>query len=134
MHWTARDRQHRTQRGRPPLPTAQAPPGAAAECRGGSSMESEQASVKPARWAPARAAAFQDQSVVDHYHLRPPYPQAVIEILVELAVDTPPTVLDVGTGTGELARRLVAAVQRVDAVDVSPAMIARGRTLPGGDP
>ncbi len=89
--------------------------------------------AKPTPWSAERAAAFQSQSVVDHYHLRPPYPQAVIDTLAELVVDTPRAVLDVGTGTGELARRLVGHVDRVDAVDLSPAMIARGRTLPGGD-
>jgi SAM-dependent methyltransferase len=57
----------------------------------------------------------------------------VIDTLAELVVDSPRAVLDVGTGTGELARRLADRVDRVDAVDVSPAMIAKGRTLPGGD-
>ena len=88
--------------------------------------------VKPAHWAAERAAAFQDQSVVDRYHLRPPYPQEVVETLAELADVHPRVVLDVGTGTGELARRLVDRVERVDALDLSTAMIARGRTLPGG--
>jgi trans-aconitate methyltransferase len=93
----------------------------------------DQESAKPARWAASRAAAFEDQSVVDRYHLRPPYPQGVIDMLAELAAAAPRTVLDVGTGTGELARRLVERIERVDALDRSPAMIARGRTLPGGD-
>jgi SAM-dependent methyltransferase len=96
-------------------------------------MEANHTSAKPARWASERAAAFQDQSVVDRYHLRPPYPQALIDTLVELAADPPRAALDVGTGTGELARQLVDHVGRVDAVDLSRAMIARGRALPGGD-
>ncbi|MGH2390856.1 MAG: class I SAM-dependent methyltransferase [Chloroflexota bacterium] len=96
-------------------------------------MDSNQINGKPAHWAAERAAAFQDQSVVDHYHLRPPYPPAVIETLAELATVSPRTVLDVGTGTGELARRLVGQVERVDALDRSEQMIARGRTLPGGN-
>jgi SAM-dependent methyltransferase len=96
-------------------------------------MEGGKGTAKPGRWTPERATAFQEQSVVDRYHLRPPYPQEVIEILAELAVDSPRTVLDVGTGTGELARRLASVVERVDAVDVSAAMMARGKTLPGGD-
>jgi SAM-dependent methyltransferase len=96
-------------------------------------METTDIEAKPGRWAAARAAAFQDQSVVDRYHLRPPYPQAVIDMLLELAADTPRAVIDVGTGTGELARRLVQSVDRVDAVDLSPAMLARARALPGGD-
>ena len=89
--------------------------------------------AKPARWSSERAIAFQDQRVVDRYHLRPPYPRAVIETLIDLVVDTPRSVLDVGAGTGELARRLIESVDRVDAVDLSPTMVARGKTLPGGD-
>jgi SAM-dependent methyltransferase len=96
-------------------------------------MATHRTNDKPARWAAERATAFQDQSVVDRYHLRPPYPSAVIETLAELAAVPPRTVLDVGTGTGELARRLVGQVERVDAVDRSAAMIATGRVLPGGD-
>jgi SAM-dependent methyltransferase len=96
-------------------------------------METQQVDPKPAHWAAERAAAFQDQSVVDRYHLRPPYPQAVIDTLAELASVPPGAVLDVGTGTGELARRLVGLVGRVDALDRSAQMMARARTLPGGD-
>jgi SAM-dependent methyltransferase len=96
-------------------------------------MDPNPINAKPTRWAAERAAAFQDQSVVDHYHLRPPYPPAIIETLAELASVHPRTVLDVGTGTGELARRLVEQVERVDALDRSEQMIARGRMLPGGD-
>jgi hypothetical protein len=36
---------------------------------------------KPARWSSERVTAFQDRSVVDRYHLRPPYPQAIIDTL-----------------------------------------------------
>jgi SAM-dependent methyltransferase len=93
----------------------------------------ERSEAKPAPWSAERAAAFQSRSVVDRYHLRPPYPQAVIDTLAGLVVDSPLAVPDVGTGTGELARRLTPAVERIDAVDLSPAMIARGRTLPGGN-
>ena len=89
--------------------------------------------AKPAVWASPRAAAFEDQSVVDRYHLRPPYPAALIETLVQLAGVPPRAVLDVGTGTGEIARRLAGQVERVDAVDRSAAMLAQARSLPGGD-
>lgn len=51
-----------------------------------------------------------------------------------LITDQPRIVLDIGCGTGDLARGLAAAdVERVDAVDFSEAMIAKGKTLPGGD-
>lgn len=79
------------------------------------------------------AARFQDQSVVDRYHLRPTYPAETFEILNNLIVDEPRHVLDVGCGPGNLARPLAAYVERVDAVDISPPMLARARMLPGGD-
>jgi ubiquinone/menaquinone biosynthesis C-methylase UbiE len=67
------------------------------------------------------------------YRHRPPYPPAVFGVLAELIVDQPRAVLDVGCGDGALARHLVASVDRVDAVDVSVAMVENGRELPGGD-
>src|SRR5262249_45620069 len=42
-------------------------------------------------------------------------------------------VLDVGCGTGNIARPLAAYVERVDAVDWSLPMLERARLLPGGD-
>ncbi|SRR5579859_6447745 len=76
---------------------------------------------------------FQDQSVVDRYHLRPTYPPEIFAILNELIIDEPRTVLDVGCGTGNVARPLAEYVEHVDAVDMSFPMLARARTLPGGD-
>lgn len=88
---------------------------------------------RPAHLTAENAAHFQDQSVVDRYHLRLPYPPTIVDVLVELIADEPRVVLDAGTGTGDLARHLVGRVDRVDAVDISAAMMARGRALPGGD-
>src|SRR5215469_4389915 len=79
------------------------------------------------------AARFQDQSVVDRYHLRPAYPLEIFTLLNALIVDEPRAVLDVGCGTGNVARPLANSVERVDAVDRSLPMLARARTLPGGD-
>jgi predicted TPR repeat methyltransferase len=87
---------------------------------------------KPAHLTPENAARFQDQDVVDVYHFRLPYPQEVFETLNHLVVDTPRVALDVGTGTGDIARSIVPFVGRVDAVDWSEAMIAKGKSLPGG--
>jgi SAM-dependent methyltransferase len=86
--------------------------------------------LKPKGWGAAYASAFTEQSVVDRYHLRPPYPEETFELLALLADGGP--VLDAGCGPGDLARPLAARVERVDAVDVSPAMIERGRRLAGG--
>jgi SAM-dependent methyltransferase len=88
---------------------------------------------KPDFLGPQAAAAFQDESVVRSYQHRPTYPAAALDFLVGLIADRPRAVLDVGCGTGALARPLAARVDRVDAVDVSAAMVAEGRHLPHGD-
>jgi ubiquinone/menaquinone biosynthesis C-methylase UbiE len=88
---------------------------------------------KPAFLGPQVAAAFQDPSVVQAYLRRPPYPTTLIEKLVELMAGSSHAALDVGTGTGDVARRLAPYTARVDAVDWSAGMIALGQQLHGGD-
>jgi SAM-dependent methyltransferase len=61
------------------------------------------------------------------------YPAEVFTVLRGLITDAAPAVLDVGCGTGDIARRLSPLVERVDAVDVSAAMIEHGRRQAGGD-
>jgi len=90
-------------------------------------------SSRPPHLTQERADRFRDQSVVDAYSLRWPYPPETFQVLVDLMVESPGIVLDVGTGTGDIARPLVARVGRVDAVDVSEPMLAGAWTLPGGD-
>ncbi len=79
------------------------------------------------------AGAFQDPDVVAAYRYRPPYPEELFDLLVSLIATTPRRVLDLGCGTGELARSLVRWVEQVDALDFSSAMIRMGKHLPGGD-
>ena len=88
---------------------------------------------RPAFLGPRNAAAFQDPDVAAVYYTRPPYPEEVFALLDGLLIDRPRTVLDLGCGTGAIARRLASVVDRVDAVDVSTAMIEEGRRLPDGD-
>jgi SAM-dependent methyltransferase len=78
-------------------------------------------------------AAFGDPDVVEAYQYRPPYPPEVFDVLNELITDRPRHVLDIGAGDGALARPLARRVDRVDAVDVSAAMLAAGARQPGGD-
>jgi SAM-dependent methyltransferase len=85
---------------------------------------------KPQGWSERYGAVFSEQDVVDHYPLRPPYPAETIDVLVELAAGA---VVDLGCGPGEIARRLAPRVGRIDAIDVSAAMVDLGRALPGGD-
>src|SRR5215217_4625956 len=88
---------------------------------------------KPKHLGPEYGAQFQDQSVAVAYPRRPPYPAAIFDALAGLLPIASRAVLDVGCGTGDVARRLAPLVERVDAVDVSAAMIAQGRRQPGGD-
>lgn len=75
-------------------------------------------------WTNAEVAAL--------YRYRPAYPEPVFGILRGLMSGSS-TILDVGCGTGALARRMTPFAARVDAVDRSEAMIAEGKRLPGGD-
>lgn len=87
----------------------------------------------PSFLRPEVAATFDDRAVAASYRHRPAYPPPVFDILMGLIVDDAPVVLDLGCGTGFLARPLAPLVHRVDAVDVSPTMIEEGRCLPAGD-
>jgi SAM-dependent methyltransferase len=78
------------------------------------------------------AEQFGDPSVVASYAARPPYPDRLLYLIVELAVVPRPRILDLGCGLGELARRLAPSVGAITAIDHAPAMIAAARALPGG--
>ncbi len=78
------------------------------------------------------AGAFGYPGVAGAYQYRPPYPPEVFDVLEGLITGRPRTVLDVGAGEGALARPLARRVDRVDALDISPAMIEAGRRRPGG--
>jgi len=88
---------------------------------------------RPEQWGLEYAARFRDQGVVDTYHFRSPYPGETFDILASLITDVPRAALDVGCGSGDIARRLVERVERVDAVDFSLPMIEKGKTLPNGN-
>ena len=88
---------------------------------------------KPTQFTAANAEAFRDRSVAEAYYARPPYPGEVFEILAGLIHGAPRRVLDVGCGTGNIARYLIARVEQLDAVDSSRYMIEHGRRLPHGD-
>ena len=88
---------------------------------------------KPKHLGRQYADQFADAAVVAAYHHRPPYPTEVFPVLRDLVVGMPRVVLDLGCGTGDIARPLAAMVEAVDAIDCAPRMIARGQDLPGGD-
>jgi len=76
---------------------------------------------------------FKLDSVARTYHHRPPYPAGVVDALLSLLGGDGGAVLDAGCGTGELGKALLDAADRVDAVDVSQAMVEEGRRQQGGD-
>jgi SAM-dependent methyltransferase len=89
--------------------------------------------AKPSHLSEAYARQFSDASVAAAYPRRPPYPESVIRQLATLIAGPARRVLDLGCGTGDIARRLAPLVDRVDAVDISIPMIELGKALPGGD-
>jgi SAM-dependent methyltransferase len=88
---------------------------------------------KPECWAQDHASAFNEETSARAYHLRPPYPRALIATLGGLVTDEPRTILDLGCGPGDLARQLVDAGERVDALDRSAAMVEQGRAMENGN-
>ncbi|MHB8598064.1 MAG: class I SAM-dependent methyltransferase [Ktedonobacteraceae bacterium] len=88
---------------------------------------------KPKHLLPEYGKQFQDRSIVEAYHHRPPYPAEVFDILAGLIHGESRRVLDVGCGIGYIARNLVDRVEKIDAVDFSRNMIEMGKTLPNGD-
>jgi ubiquinone/menaquinone biosynthesis C-methylase UbiE len=89
---------------------------------------------KPKHLASQYGQQFKDGSIVKAYQYRPPYSSETFDILVELlGGGQPRTVLDVGCGTGSIARYLAERVEHVDAVDFSQPMLEWGRQLANGD-
>jgi SAM-dependent methyltransferase len=79
------------------------------------------------------ARRWHDADAAENYQYRLPYPPETFDVLVGLIVDGPGTVLDLGCGTGEIARPLAPRVETVDAVDFAAEMVAVGQRRPDGD-
>ncbi len=88
---------------------------------------------KPEYFASMHAEVFQHHSIVEAYQHRPPYSSEVFATLVELMQGTSRRILDVGSGTGNIARNLIEHVDSIDAVDFSQQMIEQGKHLPNGN-
>jgi SAM-dependent methyltransferase len=88
---------------------------------------------KPTHLSTVNASAFQEESVVKAYQHRPVYPPSTFAMLVSLMRGQSNRVLDVGCGTGFIARNLATLVGQVDALDISKTMIDEAKNLPGGD-
>jgi SAM-dependent methyltransferase len=77
-------------------------------------------------------ASFEDEEVVRCYLHRPPYPDGIFRKIEELS-PARDDLLDLGCGTGKIARILCQSFGSVTAVDASRPMIEAARRLPGGD-
>ena len=86
---------------------------------------------KPAHLGPKYGAQFEDASVAAAYRARPPYPPEFFATLRELLAPGPRTVLELGSGTGDVTLGLLSAADRIDAVEPSAAMLAVARRRPG---
>lgn len=87
---------------------------------------------KPSHLSEEYAAQFKDVAVAMAYRFRPPYPDELFPMLVQLIRNGPQRVLDLGTGTGALARGLAPLVDRVDAVDFSSPLLEIAKRSPNG--
>ena len=88
---------------------------------------------KPRHLGPDYGAQWQDAGMAKAYRYRPPYDEETLDLLIGLQpAGCEGAVLDVGCGTGDLARPLAARGLQVDAIDASAAMVDVGRALPGG--
>ncbi len=77
-------------------------------------------------------AVFTDPEVALAYRQRAPYAKETFAILEGL-IARPRVIVDLGAGSGSLAREMTRFADRVDAVDPSAAMIEQGKRLPHGD-
>ena len=89
--------------------------------------------TRPRQYWDDYASRFKNRSLAETYELRPPYPEETYKIILNLFEDSRAKVLDVGCGTGKIARALVNHVDGVDAVDFSQEMIRVGKSLVDGD-
>ena len=93
----------------------------------------DQTLPRPRQYWNDHASRFKNRCLAEAYELRPPYPDETYRILLHLLEESRGRILDIGCGTGKIARTLVNHVEAVDAVDFSQEMIRVGKTLVNGD-
>lgn len=76
--------------------------------------------------------SFESEEVVDLYLHRPPYPQEIYDLIVNLS-PARDRILDLGCGHGKIARPMSKYFKTVAAIDPSAQMIKLGKSLEFGD-
>lgn len=76
--------------------------------------------------------SFEEEAVASFYQHRPLYPTKIIERLINLSPGSS-RALDLGCGTGKIARGIASTFDTVTAVDASAAMLKVAATLQNGD-
>ncbi len=89
--------------------------------------------ARPRHLADEYASQWETPEMAAVYDFRPPYPGALFDDLSARARHGYP-VLDIGAGTGSIARPLAARGVSVDAVERSAAMIEQGKAASAGLP
>lgn len=88
---------------------------------------------KPRQFWNDYASRFKNPSLAENYKYRPPYSNETYDIILDLLDNRNKRILDIGCGTGKIARNIVEFVEKVDAVDFSEEMIREGKSLKNGD-
>jgi ubiquinone/menaquinone biosynthesis C-methylase UbiE len=85
---------------------------------------------RPAHLTTGHAATWQETDAVTAYVHRAPYPE---ELIARLGAEARGgDALELGCGSGAVTRALAPLVRSIDAIDISPLMLAEARRLPGG--
>ena len=87
---------------------------------------------KPEHLSRRYGAQFEDPAIAAAYRRRPPYPAEIFDLILErLPAPSRARVLELGSGTGEIAIPLAGQVGRIDAVEPSAAMGEVAASQPG---
>lgn len=86
---------------------------------------------KPKHLGPEYGEQFSDAAVAALYRKRPQYPPSTFDLIRNLLPASNRHVLDLGSGTGEIAIPSAAFADSVDAVELSAAMLNVARQQPG---
>lgn len=87
--------------------------------------------IRPTHLNEKNSSRFKQQTIVNNYKYRIPYSQELFtklkSFLLEKNSDAKLRALDIGTGTGEIAKEIATFIHHVDAIDASENMIVEAK-------